>query len=287
MRVASKTRWWMVERGGRYLLMSVLGDPKQLLEEPSSCPRQWEHVLSAPHPSTKEMIPSLVFSWPTSYLGKGFTAGGRAWGHFAGGSQLVEQWILSQHSCCVRTPQEVTNLAFSMVAWLSLHLKTNQQSSPFWPVLPRHFSLPEWFSWARWAVQAGKQLWCSGLGPPNTRRHNIWIIPRDSPGTRGSPPMLLSNSQLQTYSLPLREKKRRGGRKERSWFKVFLWVIEYSTELCPYWALSGAVMSTWRCHCWPPLWGMYFWEDEFLTFAFREEKKPCSFFVPCTGSPFI
>lgn len=143
MRVTSKTRWWMVERGGRYLLMSVLGDPKQLLEEPSSCPRQWEHVLSAPHPSTKEMIPSLVFSWRTIYLGKGFTAGGRAWGHFARGSQLVEQWILSQHSCCVRTPQEVTNLAFSMVAWLSLHLKTNQQSSPFWPCASQAF-LSSW-----------------------------------------------------------------------------------------------------------------------------------------------
>lgn len=63
-------------------------------------------------------------------------------------------------------------------------------------------------------MQAGKQLWCSGLGPPNTRRHNIWIIPRDSPGTRGSPPMLLSNSQLQTYSLSLREKKGgEGGRR--------------------------------------------------------------------------
>lgn len=35
------------------------------------------------------------------------------------------------------------------------------------------------------------------------QRYNIWFILHDTLGTRGSPPMLLSNSQTQPYSLPL------------------------------------------------------------------------------------
>lgn len=45
------------------------------------------------------------------------------------------------------------------------------------------------------------------------QRYNIWFILHDSLGTRGSPPMLLSNSQIQPYGLPLGEKGGEGGRK--------------------------------------------------------------------------
>ena len=48
---------------------------------------------------------------------------------------------------------------------------------------------------------------CSELGPPNVQRYNIWFILHDTLGTRGSPPMLLSNSQIQPYRLPLGKKE--------------------------------------------------------------------------------
>lgn len=125
----------------------------------------------------------------------------------------------------VRISQKVTNLALvprhGGLAGFAFENKPAGQ--PLLAVLPRHFFLSKWFSWARWAVQAGKQLWCSGLGPPNMHRHNIWIILHDSPGTRGSPPMLLSNSQIQPYSLPPRKKGGEGGRKGHG--LSFLWVI--------------------------------------------------------------
>lgn len=78
----------MVESGGRYLLMSALRDPKQLpgpqelLEEPSSCPRQWEPIPNAPHPSAKKIPPSSEnprFSLgPPVIWERDLPAGGRA-----------------------------------------------------------------------------------------------------------------------------------------------------------------------------------------------------------------
>lgn len=101
-----------------------------------------------------------------------------------------------------------------------MHLKTNQQGSPFWLCFPRiSFFLngsPGHAELCRLENSCGVQGW----DLPTCAEHNIWIILHDSLGTRGSPPMLLSNSQIQPYSLPLR-KKRRGGRKERSRFKFF------------------------------------------------------------------
>lgn len=273
MRVASEARWWMVESGGRYLLMSALWDPKQLpAPHTGSCSQRstsfyqenYSKFSRGTNPAT-----ALGFLWCTSWWQRD--------------SQLVAEhedmswWLPAGRTMnfvtaqlllvFVRISQKATNLA-----WLALHVKTKHQGSPFWLCFPGISSFPKWFSWAGWAGQAGKESWCSGLGPPNMHRLNIWIILHDSPGTRGSPPMLLSNSQIQPSS-----GKKEGREEGEVMVGGFLQGIWCSTELCPYWALSGLVMSTWRCHCWPPPWGTCFWEEESLTFAFREERKPCSF----------
>lgn len=282
MRVASEARWWMVESGGRYLLMSALWDPKQLpAPHTGSCSQRstsfyqenYSKFSRGTNPAT-----ALGFLWCTSWWQRD--------------SQLVAEhedmswWLPAGRTMnfvtaqlllvFVRISQKATNLA-----WLALHVKTKHQGSPFWLCFPGISSFlngsPGQAELGRLGKSRGVQGW--DLPTCTDSTYGLFFMTVLAPGGHHPCCFLIPRS-----SPP--QEKRRGGRKERSWLEVFCRVSDVALN----YVLTGRC-QVWLCQRGGAIVGHHHGGRVFgkrnLLLLHSGRRGNLALFCACTGPTFI